>query len=346
MFRKDKSIPLDHELVKTLYRGVLRREPSDGEIDNLLRALSNAVSVEHALKDMLSSHEFGVMVLPDLVNSYMTRAPDNPVFFLHIPKTAGTSFRLALAETMGVPAFLLYVHSTWQGFGRVGAMGFWPFWAGHAGVSAFPQTHRGITVFREPRSRLLSAFRQEQREIATDDPNGPINARYADFSMVRTVGVTAEDGFSRWIGGSRSEIPRFIDTPLTEGAYLWDGRPTAKYFQSLSPSDVRSSLTRSLSRFDAAAWAHDSDAMSRAISRVTNVPAAPSLGRENEYRSAPFAETVRLTPEDLANINRNAQRDQILFDISVELGLIPPLDKDFADAEFERTAERLGFVLP
>ena len=346
VFRRDKSLPLDADLIKALYRGVLRREPAPVEIDNLINALSNAGSVEHALKDMLSSHEFGVMVLPDVVNSYVTRALDNPVFFLHIPKTAGTSFRLALTETIGVPAFQLYVHSTWQGFARDATMRFWPLWAGHAGVSAFPETHRGITVFRETRSRILSAFRQQQREFQAGDPNGPTNARFAQFNVDRLTRPTVKDGFSRWVSSYRSVVQWFIDTPSTEGAPLWDGRPTAKFLQSLSPSDVRVSLTRSLSRFDAAAWVHDSDDINRAISRVTNVDSVAPLGHENQFRPAPYAEIVRLTSEDLAYLKSHTLNDHILFEIAVERGLIPPLDKDFADAEFERTAQRLGFVLP
>lgn len=349
MFQKNKSIPLDQELVKTLYRGVLRREPAAAEIANLLGALSNAGSVEHALKDMLSSHEFGVMVLPDLVNSYITRTPDKPVFFLHVPKTAGTSFRLALTDTLGIPAFLLYVHSTWQGVGRDATMRFWPLWAGHAGVPAFPQTHRGITVFREPRSRILSSFRQQQKELETRDPNGPDNARFARFNSFdtdRQGRVSVREGFSRWISVPRTAVPWFIETPANDGTQRWNGLPSKSYLKSLSPSDVRLSLTRSLSRFDAAAWVHDADAMEQAIRRVTNVDSVAPLGRNNQFRSAPYSETIRLTPEDLENINRSALNDHILFDIAVDKGLIPTLDPDFADAEFERTAERLGFVLP
>jgi hypothetical protein len=346
VFRRDKSLPLDADLIKALYRGVLRREPGATEINNLINALSNAGSVEHALKDMLSSHEFGVMVLPDLINSYVNRVPDKPIFFLHVPKTAGTSFRLALTETMGVSAFLLYVHTTWQGFGRDATMQFWPLWAGHGGVSAFPQTHRGITVFREARSRTLSSFRQQQKELITGDHDGTLSLRRAKIGLQHPKSRTVEAGFSKWVTGSRTALTWFIDTPHTDGAYLWNGLPSHKFLKSLSPSEVRHSLSRSLSRFDAAAWAHDSDAMVRAIGLSTGVEAVSPMGRENEFGPAPGVETIRLTSTDLEQLNRNARYDQILIDIAVDQGLIPPLDPDFADAEFERTAQRLGFVLP
>ncbi len=346
MFRRDKSLPIDADLVNALYRGVLRREPGAAEIDILMRALSDAGSVEHTLKDMLSSHEFGVMVLPDLINSYVSRVPENPVFFLHVPKTAGTAFRLALTDTLGIPAFQLYVHSTWPGFGRDATMKFWPLWAGHAGVASFPQTHRGITVFREARSRILSSFRQQQREFATNDPNGPRNERFANFDPQPAGNISVLGGFSTWIHGFRDTVGWFIDTPHADGAYLWNGRPSREFRESLSPAELRLSLTRSLSRFDAAAWVHDSDAMSRAIGRVTRVESVVPLGRENQYRPLSDVEVIRLTSADLEHLNRIADSEKILFDIAVDQGLIPPLDPDFADAEFERTAERLGFVLP
>lgn len=346
VFRRDKSLPLDADLVKALYRGVLSREPVAGEIDNLLRALSSAGSVERALKDMLSSHEFGVMVLPDVINGYVSRPSDKLIFFLHVPKTAGTSFRLSLTATVGIPAFLLYLRTSWLGFGENATMNFWPLWAGHAGVSAFPETHRGITVFREPRSRILSAFRQQQREFQNGDPSGPVNARSTPIHQDRRTRVTVKDGFSQWVSSPRNTMSWFIDAPHTPGAHMWDGRPSAKFLKSLSPADIRQSLSRSLSRFDAAAWAHDSDAMGRAIGRVTGVDSVAPLGHENQFASASFTETVRLTATNLDHLNRNAASDHILFDAAVDQGLIPPLDPDFADAEFERTAERLGFVLP
>jgi hypothetical protein len=329
-----------------LYRGVLRREPSPTETAGLLKALSDAGSVEHALKDMLSSHEFGVMVLPDVINGYVAGVPDKPVFFLHVPKTAGTSFRLALSDNMGIPAFLLYVRTSWLGFGENDAMNFWPLWAGHAAISAFPQTHRGITIFREPRSRMLSNFRQHQREFATEDPNGPRNERFAKFNMDRRQRVTVLDGFSKWVSISRSAVQWFIDTPRTEGAYLWNGRPTGKYIDSLSPTQVRQSLTRSLLRFDAAAWSHDSEAMEAAIRRVTKVHSIAPIERQNQFEPLPDAETTHLTSEDLAHLNRIADDEKLLLNLAVDRGLIPPIDSDFADAEFENTAQRLGFVLP
>lgn len=346
MFRRGSSVPLDAELVKALYRGVLGREPAPPEVEGLQRALSNAGSVEHALKDMLSSHEFGVMVLPNLINSYVGRVPDNPVFFLHVPKTAGTAFRRALTDTMGIPAFQLYVHSTWQGFGRDATMRFWPLWAGHAGVASFPQTHRGITVFREARSRVLSSFRQQERELVTGDPNGPKNTRFTNFNPQPEGNFSVSDGFSKWVRGARDTVGWFIDTPHVDGAFLWNGQPSGEFRASLSRAELRLSLSRSLSRFDAAAWVHDSGAMIRAIGQITGVESVVPLGHENQYRPLSDGESIRLTSDDLAELNRTADSEKVLIDIAVDLGLIPPLDPDFADAEFERTAKRLNFVLP
>jgi hypothetical protein len=325
---------------------VLRREPSDTETEVLLAALTHSGNIERALQDMLSSHEFGVMVLPDIINTYFTQTPDHPVFFLHVPKTAGTSFRLALTDTMGIPAFLLYVHTTWQGFGEKSNMDFWPLWAGHAGVPAFPETHRGITVFRESRSRMLSLYRQQQREIARIVTLGSRNT--LDNSLNATPGhrVTAADPFNQWIRHSRGTIVWFIDTPRTDGAFLWNGRPTGEYLDSLTPGEVRDSLTRSLTRFDAAAWVHDSDAMDKAISHITQREVTAPIGRENEFTESPDFHITHLSQDDLAQLERIADSDKILFDIAVDHGLISPMDSAFADDEFERTARRLGFTLP
>ena len=346
MFRRDKSLPLDADLVKALYRGVLRREPAPVEIDNLIKALSNAVSVEHALKDMLSSHEFGVMVLPNLINEYMSAVPTRPVFFLHIPKTAGTSFRLALTDTLGIPAFLLYEHSSWKGFGKNDTMNFWPLWAGHAGVSTFPQTHRGITVFREPRSRALSAYRQQESELALENFSLVRFSRDDGLTANPKRVVTAADPFAEWIKLVQGSTPWFLEAPREAKNQLWDGRPSIACVRALNQTETRKMLSRTLGRFDSAAWAHDSESMTTSIEKIVGKPMVSEIGRENLFEVESKTKPTVLTADDLVQLDRIAAADRVLFETAVDKGLIAPLDQDFADAEFERTAQRLGFTLP
>jgi hypothetical protein len=345
VFRKTEPAFWDDEKVIALYEGVLRRTPTPDEIVGLVTALNKSGNVKLALQDMLSSHEFGIMMLPDLVNEHIARVPSQPLFFLHVPKTAGTSFRLNLSDALGVPAYLLFIHSSWPGYGKDENMRFWPFWAGHAGISAFPTTHRGITVFRETRSRVLSAYRQQERELLSGRDNG--SRFYEESSQIAVSrGVSAAKPFSEWVRYRRSAAVWFLPAPEEANLRRWNGVPKQKYLDTLSSRDLTSKLAQSFARFDAAAWAHDQPAMREAIRLVTGNDGTSEIRRENVFRTVETTKPTTLSSDDLQQLDRLVAEEKLFFKTAVDRGLIPPLDPDIADSEFERTAQRLDFDLP
>lgn len=344
MFRGTKKKRWGVDEAAALYRGVLRRDASPAEADALARAVSAAGTPERALVDMLSSHEFGVMVLPNLINEFVASVPRAPVFFLHVPKTAGTSFRLALSDNIGLPAFLAYVSSSWLGYGKNDTMNFWPLWAGHAGISAFPETHRGITVFRESRSRMLSTYRQQERELALKEYSMTRFSRDEGLMKSPNGVVTAADPFSEWIKFNGASLQWFLDAPSRPNDRLWDGRPTGAWARSLGEKGRRAMVARNLERFDAAAWSHDSAGMSNALEKIVGKPNQSGISVENTFAPEPTSKPTVLRAEDLAHLERIAREDSILTDLAAERGLIPPLDSTLADELFETTATRLGFT--
>lgn len=343
MFRATRNRFWDEGKIIALYEGVLRRTPNGDEITTLQRALNSSGDVKRALQDMLSSHEFGIMMLPDLVNEHLTRVPPKPLFFLHVPKTAGTSFRLDLSDALGVPAFLLFIHSSWPGIGHDDTMHFWPFWAGHAGVSAFPSTHRGITVFRETRSRVLSAYRQQEREILLQD--GSPTQFYEESSQIAfSRGVTAAQPFSDWLRFRRSAAAWYLPAPAEPRFRRWNGVATGKYLDTLSTRELRAGLETSLARFDVAAWAHDDSAMRDAIRIATGATSNSATRRENVFTTVETTKPTILTREDRQFLDQLAVDESLLVNAAVDSGLIPPISKDVADEEFETTAKRLGYA--
>jgi hypothetical protein len=343
VFRATRSGFWDSDKIVALYEGVLRRTPSVSEIEVLQNALNKSGDVKRALQDMLSSHEFGIMMLPDLVNEHISRVPKQPLFFLHVPKTAGTSFRLDLSDALGVPAFLLFIHSSWPGIGQDDTMNFWPFWAGHAGISAFPETHRGITVFRETRSRVLSAYRQQEREILFQS-GSPVQFYEESSQIAHSRGITAAQPFSQWLRFRRSAALWYLPAPAEPRFHRWNGVATSKYLDTLSTRELRSALTKSLTRFDAAAWAHDEVAMRDAIRRVTGGTGVAATRRENVFGTVETTKPTILSREDLEFLDQLALEENLLINAAVERGLIPPISKEVADEEFETTAKRLGYA--
>jgi hypothetical protein len=343
VFRAIRRDFWDADKIIALYEGVLRRTPEPDEIAGLQKALNKSGDVKRALQDMLSSHEFGIMVLPDLVNEHIRQVPSQPLFFLHVPKTAGTSFRLDLSDALGVPAFLLFIHTSWPGFGRDETMHFWPFWAGHAGVSAFPATHRGITVFREPRSRILSAYRQQERELLLRD--GPPTRFYEESSqMAFSRGITAAQPFSEWLKFRRSTAAWYFPAPEDPAHRRWNGVPGVQFMNALTARELTTGLEQSLARFDAAAWAHDQPAIRDAIQQMTGTVIPAETRRENVFRTVETTKPTTLTADDLQHLNRLAAEEELLFSIAIDRGLIPPISTETADEQFEATAKRLGYA--
>lgn len=343
MFRKTEIAFWDSEKVVALYEGVLRRTPKPEEVEALTLALNKSGDVKRALQDMLSSHEFGIMMLPDLVNEHIARIPPKPLFYLHVPKTAGSSFRLELSDALGVPAFLLYFGRSWSGFGNDAPMHFWQFWAGHAGISAFPETHRGITVFRETRSRILSSYRQQER-----DPPGLKTGNRKFYDEASQIAfsrrVTAADPFSVWLSFRQSAINWFIPAPADVDSTMWHGVPRRQYIDTLSSKEIHTRLDQSLSRFDAAAWVHDPQAMRDSIRLVTGREFESGSRRENVFSPMELTKPTTLSRDDLRQLDRIAADEKLLISLAVDRGLIPPISKEKADEEFENTAKRLGFA--
>jgi len=288
---------------------------------------------------MVDSDEFRGQILPGLVvTRTQFRAPE-PVFFLHVPKTGGTSVRLALGEAIGVPA--INVYGAWPTPDTV-LHRFWPYWAGHAQVDLFPATHVGFTLFREPRSRILSMYRQHQfLRSAHRLPHG-WNHPEPPRPLKRPL------PFDRWLTSSREQqrlsivgfyLPSATPTP--------DRRPSPEHVQHAlrRPSvELLADLGRTLGRFRAAAWIHDNPAVARAIGEVagrepSRIPRA-NVAEDNLPDPAP----VRLDSTAMSVIEEAARVDAHVHAVAEDQGLIPALDRDRADELFYASAQRLNFV--
>ena len=93
-------------------------------------------------------------------------------YFLHIPKTAGTSLRLVIEEQFPRDriAPFSYMHELAEVVKRdKNELAHYSFFAGHLGhtlISLLPQAPRVITMIREPVSRTISRFKNLMRNRA------------------------------------------------------------------------------------------------------------------------------------------------------------------------------------
>jgi hypothetical protein len=327
----------DESPIAAIFRAILGREPSRKEYVSLNSQYILHGDVEAIARDLLNSKEFSTQMLPQLMVKWSNHEHGKKIFFLHVPKTAGSSVRLALTEAFGLPPILIY--------GRAFIMpsdhlDYYPFWAGHANLDFFPSSHEGFTVFRESRSRLLSNFRQYQRGRK-------------EFHNQRIL-----------LSGERLErkqgevpLPDFL-SKNSKGLALWfysdsgyDSKNTNRLnrkvnIRKLSDSELQSGVERGLTRIKAAAWTHDSDAIKNGINIMTGAK-VESIPNENLFSPVSnYFDPVKLSREDMRLLRETAELDDQVTKIAISKGLIPELDQTTKDQLFEVAAKRLKFELP
>jgi hypothetical protein len=304
---------------------------------------------------MLESEEFAIMRLPHLVAKAAENYLGGKVFFLHVPKTAGTSLRLALIEEMGFPALDAYGRvGNWDSY-SLELLELWPLLVGHLNIGQFPiGTHKGITVFREPRLRVLSLFRQRTKSLYQPNPHRSPEGEHRRIQKARKL----ESGFAPWLldqgpldlaswyvdySGGRSEVR----ATSRHDRGTWNNRNAhSKLLENYTQKQLVKQLEVGFKRIQLAEWVHDSEALrtlpSRAVGRVA--PRA-KLQTANTVHPEQRAREISLDAEALKKLDEITLKSQPVFDVAVNAGLISPLEKDKADELFENGAKRLGFKL-
>jgi hypothetical protein len=327
------------KFVMAAYRAILRREPSKQEVSRMkLKVLSGPQSSFHILRDMVDSEEFKIQILPGLVVQ-QTEFHSHPVFFLHIPKTGGTSMRELIGAALGVPSINIY--KAWRNPSKGNE--FWPYWAGHAQISFFPETHTGITFFRDTKSRILSMYRQQQGETALD-----IQIQHG-WSFPKEIRKRKEImPFSSWAERMETSGIRSLEFYLAENKNVIDkvrNKHQALELRNTDFLDRKILLERGLARIASAAWIHKEEDVRGAITSVVGKE-VETLPRNNTFESKVFTGSgISLTASDREILRTFEQRDELAFKVAADLGLIQLLPEDEKQYLFEKTASRLMFNL-
>lgn len=335
-----------------MYIGILGRNPSKDEVQDRIQILKTNPTLESFINDMVTSQEFKVMRIPNLISEEVNIKSNLKIFFLHVPKTAGTSLRSWLTKYHGIPPYLIY-----YGFLKDidKSMDFWPFWVGHANIQKFPNSHSGFTSFRETRSRLISQYRQIQRSLV---PGFDLR-KNAVQKLLYTQQYYHEksQNFNIWLKNFGHSICHYY-IPNTASHYS-NEIPTLENFthsvgtdrewisriDNSPKTEIRNSLEKSMKRFTAASWVHDSESQAVAIKKLfgdkdikINIPTLNEFDKSTNYQSEIISkQSVELMEE----ISR---KDQIVFESAINAGIISeniPFNKDEI---FFNSRKRLGYM--
>jgi len=345
------------QTIRKLYRGVLKRNPTQAEISRFTLDFARNPDMESRLSAMIYSEEFLVMVMPDLVRAATEDFVGKKVFFLHVPKTAGTSVRLALVDALGVPSFNLYPKTTQRAPADFKTMEFWPYWAGHANIAAFPDSHTGFTTFRESRSRILSQFRQRQFN-SMPGANPHVISRSSITAREERAKTVGSLDFNSWLAEEpQSALHWYIPNPTIQKSISAIDDMDSYRFKVGSDYEFRNrvfkmgeieisrALEKSLSRFSAAGWLHQSAGIIDAIVKISGNPNA-SLPKENEFKKSESYKVETISRESLNILEDIRKKESILFKVATDVGILT--DKLMQDEEeiFQKSAQKLGFKFP
>jgi len=331
------------KMADSLYRVILGRRAAEVEKYITATKFHLPSHFEAQISDMLHSHEFKVMKLPGLIAESTQSWSGNQVFFLHIPKTAGTSVRVALIDTVGVPAFELYGRDQqMRNIVRQTERHYWPLVVGHENISFFPKNYSGITIFRESRSRVLSLNRQLSRFAVADNLHA-ITPEQIKRKTEKAQKIL-DAPFTEWLNVDLfRHALEFLIPSHKFGMDALRSKEFRDYVNSLNSNEIEKLLNESISRFTHAAWSHDETAILNAISGVSGREIT-ELPRENVYPNLDGYTPKILDKDALAKLNAIQEKEAVVFRIAHEHGLIPLLSKSEADDLFEITAKRLGFT--
>lgn len=322
--------------IRTAYRAILRREPFDQEVLQATLVTNVRSSKFHFYRDMVESEEFQKQILPALVAQTVAQKTPN-IFFLHVPKTGGTSLRELIGNLIGVPSINIY--RRWPTPNK-SDHSFWPYWAGHAQVSFFPEEHKGITFFREPKSRILSRYRQNQNRSLSasthgwkfSKPEAPKSKSFPDFNrwLVRQHEL-GQLGLAKWF--SLDERSQRLHKSHEELIKL----------SKMTETELEPFLVNGLNRFVSAARIEDEKAVKSAIQKATGI-SPDALPRKNTFESKTGEKSVQfINKKSLEILEEVEMLDERIMGLAREMGILHESEDLKDDSLFEINLERLGF---
>jgi hypothetical protein len=180
------------DVLRVLYQKIHFREMDDDEMSIVLQSLTQ--DPVETIMGMLQSPELISRLLnlnpsPEVASNalayvFRARKIDSPEqkFFMHLPKTAGTSINSHIQK---------FSNYAWLSHGGGNYLHLWPLVSGHFHWSDFPSTSRGLTVLRDPLERLVSAWQYmtSRRQVMHNNflNEGLLNENFSNFLKRQTT---------------------------------------------------------------------------------------------------------------------------------------------------------------
>lgn len=329
-------------------RGLFGREPFDGEVAAWDSAFGGSVRLDDFVASIVRAPEYRRRIARSLIAD-VTQLNHNAISIIHIPKTAGTTLRLAIEQISRVPFSFVTSRGTevenafnWSvGSRNRLSQSHWPFLAGHFPRGQFPRDSIAYSLIRDPLSRILSLYSF---------------ARHCHGERVGTFRSWVTEMLSHRFGKRRKSLklaslcklhgsPNFFEDQAfyLQGRYL-----SAQHFRKLNRRVALETCLESAKTFRKVAWSHQQEELIGIVKDVTNevVSNEVQLGSENvglgvHSRSQ---STIQISSSCFALIQELvSQDDELILGLSREGILSSP--RSLLVRHRSDTMKRLGFTL-
>ena len=302
------NLSLD-EIIRDLYLKIHFRVVDENELDLIKQAL--ATDPVGAVIGMLRSPEtlsnlLKTDPLPAVASNALTYAlrlrktdaePEKR-FFMHIPKTGGTSVIHHLEEHSDWP----WLHTEDRTY-----LGTWPLVAGHFHWSYFPSNSKGFTIFRDPLQRLISHWQFvtsfSQHVSREKEGLNLLNLTFTDFFKERKKNREYSSLSMSWF---------FTDKPTT-----------AHDHQDASHHELEKNFTDFYSSFGRFGCIEDSESINQSLKFATgkDTPPVTTKNQTDRTNSDPqtlsrveFDHLLELTSFDYRFLNHLFEKGIITYD--------------------------------
>ncbi|MGB0694189.1 MAG: hypothetical protein ACPGOY_00975 [Rhodospirillaceae bacterium] len=249
-------------------------------------------------------------------------APDDVMYFLHIPKTAGTSTLHYFVDVL--PEDSICPHRIWDELmADPGAdLASWQVFVGHFG-GLFPLwlrfMPRMVTVLRNPMLRTLSHIKHVRRDMLHPYHKIARNVTIAEYCAHPVLSRTVENFQARYLASLAPALEIFKPRTPEEKQLnsMSVGTEEALYALSRGPDLYRNAVA-GLEAMDAFGLADHHPETLRLFAAALDLPAPAQDYRDNRAPD-PRAHGLELTPEDYAAMDAITEIDRAVYDHALRL---------------------------
>ncbi|HMD96033.1 MAG TPA: hypothetical protein VKM93_01715 [Terriglobia bacterium] len=236
------------------------------------------------------------------------------IYFLHIPKTSGTSFHCFLTSAFG-EANMSPLRDWADVKSYSGAAGNWKVWSGHFGgllPIILPSWPRIVTILRDPVDRTISEINHAKR-----DPVHPLH-RYARGMSV--LQLCHHVRFRRRLDNSQARylaslsFAQMLYRRIQKQSYVCQSAAFGDVLFSMDQQyGLLDSAIRVMSDMDMVGIAEAHHQTLRLFARMFNVPAPPEAYHLNKAEPSQL-KRADLSAEELECIEELTQIDQLVYE--------------------------------